>query len=137
MAVRSANVVPSAVVRLAPAVRARPRSHVIDWSDRQPLDEPPDEPVVAGTQGLGLGGQRDAARIRSPMITSVGAAGWSATVSSASPPSIARRLIERTEIAVFGQQPRLDALEQALAGRDAQDQATPRGLADDAGERAG
>jgi hypothetical protein len=98
------------------------------------LNEAPDEPVIAGSQGLGLGGQRHAPRfVRGHHQLGSGRMERDGQLGVA---ALDRPPAHRTDgVAVFGEQPGFDALEQALARGDAQDQATPRGLADDAGKK--
>ena len=70
--------------------------------------KPADEPVIAGPDDLRLGGDRHAARVRGGQRRARGAAGWSATASSASPDSSVPRRVERTESAYAAGQPGLD-----------------------------
>ena len=60
------------------------------------------------------------------------AAGCSEASSRPSPSAGVERWLERTRSG-YRRQPRLDIGQQAIGGRDARDQATPRGLANDAG----
>ena len=90
----------------------------------EPLDEATDEPVIPGTHGHGFAADRHASGIAGgdqevggPRVECDGQLGVAALDS---PPGGASDCL-----AVLGQQPRLDAFEQALPGRHAHDQAAP------------
>ena len=100
----------------------------------EPFDEATDEPVIARPERLGLGRERDASRVAGRDDKGRGGRmerdGQFGVTAFEDPP---RRRPDG--VAVLGQQPGLDTLEEALAGRHAQDQAPSRGLTDDPGQK--
>jgi hypothetical protein len=89
----------------------------------EPLDETADEAVVARPHRLGLGGQRDTPRLAGRDHERRG--GRVERDRQFGVAALDRPPAHRPDgIAVFGQEPGFDALEQGVARRHAQDQAT-------------